>query len=122
MTATSVSDWTTLCAPSMWPTPTSRTSDRSMAVPTATRESELALLGGDPRPVPDSLVREFAEEVLDHWDEQQYGPMWRRFAPRIIPLLVVNESGIDVCRLLRGLGPVRRRVPRLASGATVGDP
>jgi hypothetical protein len=28
-------------------------------------ESELALLGGDPRLVPDSLVREFAEEVLD---------------------------------------------------------
>jgi hypothetical protein len=69
------------------------------------RESELALLGGEPRLVPDSLVREFAEEVLDHWEEQQYGLLWRRLAPRIIRLLVSNEPGIDVGRLLRGLGP-----------------
>ena len=67
-------------------------------------ESELALLSGDPRLVPDSLVREFAEEVLDHWDQQQYGPLWRHFAPRIIRLLV-SEPGIDPGRLLRGLGP-----------------
>lgn len=68
-------------------------------------ESDLALLGGDPRLVPDPLLREFAEEVQDHWTEQQYGPLWRRLAPRIIRLLVVNEPGIDVGRLLRGLGP-----------------
>lgn len=72
-------------------------------------ESELALLGGDPGLVPDSLVREFAEEVLDHWDTEQYGSLWRRFAPRIIRLVVVNEPGIDMGRLLRGLGPYGAR-------------
>jgi hypothetical protein len=68
-------------------------------------QPELDLLGGDPRLVPDDLVGGFAEEVQDHWTSQQYGPLWRRLAPRIIRLLVVQQPGVDAGLLLRGLGP-----------------
>jgi hypothetical protein len=68
-------------------------------------ESDLTRLGGDPSQVPDSLVAEFATEVTDHWEPEQYGPLWRRLAPRIIRLLVSREPGIDPGLLLRGLGP-----------------
>jgi hypothetical protein len=68
-------------------------------------ESDLVLLGGDPSRIPDSLVARFAEEVLDHWTPEQYGPLWRRLAPRVIRLLVARQPGIDPGLLLRGLGP-----------------
>jgi hypothetical protein len=66
-------------------------------------ESDLGLLGGDPRLVSDDLVGRFARKVTDHWSPEQYGPLWRRFAPRIIRLLAA-PSAREVGLLVRGMG------------------
>lgn len=47
-------------------------------------EEELVLLGGDPALVSPDLAGTFAREVLDHWDPEQYGQVWRSLAPRIV--------------------------------------
>lgn len=65
---------------------------------------ELAQLGGDPSSVSDDLVRRFAQEGIDHWNEDQYQIAWRRLAGRILRLLDAKDQGIDVGRLLQGLG------------------
>lgn len=67
-------------------------------------EESLALLGGDPRLVSDVLVRRFAEEGLDHWNEDQYQVAWRRLAGRILRLLDTKDQGVGIGLLLRGLG------------------
>lgn len=69
-------------------------------------EEELILLGGggDPVEVGDDLVRRFAEEGIDHWDEGEYQAAWRRLAARIFRLLESVEVTVDPGLLLRGLG------------------
>jgi hypothetical protein len=69
-------------------------------------ESELAVLSGDAWLIPDELVRLFAQEGQDHWQRDQYGPLWRRLAPRIVRLVPVHDGTVDVGLLLRGLGPL----------------
>lgn len=67
-------------------------------------EQELADLAGDPGALSDDLVRRFAEEGIDHWDEDQYPAAWRRLAGRILRLLGRRDLGVDVGLVLRGLG------------------
>lgn len=62
-------------------------------------QQDLDLLGGDPARVPDDLAGAFAREVLDHWDQDQYGPIWRGLAPKI--LRVLDDLPDEL--LLRGL-------------------
>ncbi|MFD4642266.1 nucleoside-diphosphate sugar epimerase/dehydratase [Lentzea sp. NPDC058436] len=50
-------------------------------------EAELALLDGDPALVPDKVVWQFAWEVEDHFEPEEYGPAWRRLGYRVIGLL-----------------------------------
>jgi hypothetical protein len=51
--------------------------------------------------VPDALLARFAGKVTDHWSQEQYPLLWRRFAPRILRLVAAEDSEPD--RLLRGL-------------------
>lgn len=62
-------------------------------------QSDLDALGGDPALVPDDLVGAFAREVVDHWDSDQYGLVWRGLAPRILRLLEASPDPM----LLKGL-------------------
>jgi hypothetical protein len=66
-------------------------------------EEELVQLGGDPSSESDDLVRRFAEEGVDHWDEAQYRSAWQRLAGRILRLLDCGQA-VDIGLLLRGLG------------------
>jgi hypothetical protein len=50
-------------------------------------EAELELLDGDPALVPDEVVWRFAWEVEDHFEPEEYGPVWRRLGYRVIGLL-----------------------------------
>ncbi|WP_439661538.1 hypothetical protein ACSHWB_08515 [Lentzea sp. HUAS TT2] len=50
-------------------------------------QAELDQLDGDPALVPDDLLRKFAREVYDHFDQDEYELAWRRFAPRIVGML-----------------------------------
>lgn len=63
--------------------------------------AQLSSLGRDVAGLPDDLVRSFAWEPSDHWEEDQYGRLWRRLAPRIFRL-VDDDSNIPDW-LLRGL-------------------
>ena len=67
-------------------------------------DEELVQLGGEPRSVADDLVRQFAAEGIDHWNENQYQIAWRRLAGRILGLLDSENPNVDVGRLLHGLG------------------
>lgn len=64
-------------------------------------DEELALLRGDPTLVPDALAGHFARKEPWHWGEAQYGLLWRRLAPRIVPQLL--EQHTEPGMLLRGL-------------------
>ena len=61
--------------------------------------AELELLDGDPALVPDTVVWQFAWEVEDHFEPDEYELAWRRLAPRVLDLL---ESDPD-SRLTQGL-------------------
>ncbi|HEU5469955.1 MAG TPA: hypothetical protein VFV67_04830 [Actinophytocola sp.] len=50
-------------------------------------QAELDQLGADRAGVPDDLVMAFARESDGHWNEEQYGLLWRGLAPRILGLL-----------------------------------
>ncbi|GHH60972.1 hypothetical protein [Lentzea cavernae] len=62
-------------------------------------EAELALLDGDPALVPDEVVWQFAWEVEDHFEPDEYGPAWRRLAHRVVGLLTEDPDS----RLTMGL-------------------
>ena len=67
-------------------------------------DEELIRLGGDQTALSDDLVRRFAVEGIDHWNEDQYQLAWRRLAARILRLIDAEELANDVGQLLRGLG------------------
>lgn len=67
-------------------------------------DDELRALGGPVSEVPDGLVRQFAQEVPDHWEQGQYGVLWRRFAVRIVGMVARDHSSVLVEWMLRGPG------------------
>ncbi|WDZ84376.1 hypothetical protein [Micromonospora cathayae] len=65
---------------------------------------DLVRLGGDPDEVPDDLLRSFAHEGADHWSADQYGLLWRRFAPRVLRTVAYHRDELVVPWALRGPG------------------
>lgn len=67
-------------------------------------ESELRVLGGDPRAVPDDVLAYFMGKVVDHWDADQYPILWRRLMPRALRHWGPGGPGGDPSRELSRLG------------------
>ncbi|MEV0649710.1 hypothetical protein AB0I28_31085 [Phytomonospora sp. NPDC050363] len=56
------------------------------------RDGELAALGLPPGKVPEEILRQFVDEVVDHLDfDDQYPILWRRLAPRILRRIAAGE-------------------------------
>ncbi|SFQ72919.1 hypothetical protein SAMN05421810_11523 [Amycolatopsis arida] len=93
-------------------------------------QSELELLGGDPALVPDDLLMTFLCEAPSHWPEEQYGLLWRGFAPRILGLLEASPEefllgGLDFARFSEWPGEeqaaVREALRTMVRRAVTGD-